>query len=162
MKKILPYNLFESNKGGLGDEDTLELVELVNELLVDLRDEDYTTACVLVSYRDRLKPLDVERYRGAFGTGKPYALPLEMIRIDISKGVSNTGTVATPLYRPAFKWEDIKGLTLPIIERLSEAGWSWRSDLGTLAEGDVPLVSTSGSSYENLKSKCQMFFEPLI
>lgn len=134
MRKIKSFSLFESS-------DTLDILPVVKDMLLELSDLDYVTNCVIRRMDSR-----------------------EFIRIGIVKPV-----VMIDRYdvKASFEWSDIKDIMDTIIEYLKSEGYHYRTDKGTSSEFGQPIVITSGNairvsnSYEGIKSRCEMWFEKI-
>jgi hypothetical protein len=132
--RIKSFKLFESSDG-VGD-----IVSIVSDMLLEL---DF---------------LDIER------------------RVDIVKGHSKLQIDQSPEiivinlwkraykredygFTPSYNWSDIKDVIEPVMEYLQSEGFMWLKDKGTLAYGEFPIISTSGSyQFDNVKSKIEMWF----
>lgn len=113
-------------------DDALGIVNVVKDMLLELSDLDYVTNCVI-------RRMDGREY----------------IRIGIVKPA-----VSTPHYiKASFEWKDIKEIMDNIIEYLVSEGYHYQTDKGTLSMGGQPIIVTSGSAYNGIKSRCEMWFE---
>ncbi len=62
-------------------------------------------------------------------------------------------------FTPSYNWNDVKDAIVPAMEYLQSEGFEWLKDKGTLAYGEVPIISTSGSyQFDTVKSKIEMWF----
>ena len=134
MRKIKTFNLFESF------DDTLDIVTVVKDMLLELSDLDYVTNCVI-------RRMD----------GKEY------IRIGISKATSYNRYKGRVI--DSFTYEDIREYMTPIREYLSSEGFDWNFNKGTHGQppkyGDAgPYVNSTGSAVTNqYTSRIEMWFE---
>lgn len=138
--RIKSFRLFESfNESRLrvfeSFDDTLDIVTVVKDMLLELSDLDYVTNCVI-------RRMDSKEY----------------IRIGLSKSAVMSGRYDI---KASFEWKDIKDIMDTIIEYLVSEGYNYQTDKGTLSMGGQPIIVTSGSAYESIKSRCEMWFEKL-
>jgi len=62
-------------------------------------------------------------------------------------------------FTPSYNWNDVKDVIVPAMEYLQSEGFMWLKDKGTLAYGEVPIISTSGSyQFDTVRSKIEMWF----
>ncbi len=127
MKRIKTFNLFESF------DDSLDILPIVKDMLLELSDLDYVTNCVI-------RRLDGREYI-RIGIVKPAVMKS---RYDV---------------KASFEWIDIREIMNTIIEYLKSEGYHYQGDKGTLSMGGQPIVVTSGNAYEGIKSRCEMWFE---
>ena len=129
MNRLKSFMLFENT------ENVNQIKSIVKDMLLELSDLDYTTNCV------------IRRSDGR-----------EYIRIGISKPAVIIPDYEFSYYKSAFEWSDIKEIMDPIMYYLESEGYEYRKDKGTLSY-IYPIISTSGNSFDGIKSRCEMWFE---
>ena len=124
--------------------DTDELLSIVKDMLSELDFND-------IGYNAVIRRMD----------GK------EFIRITIYKPAIRNQYA--PYTEDSFKWNDVKGVMVPVMDYLSEEGFEWFKNKGTFAcyvgsvfnneRGNEPNVVSNGSAVTGeYKTKIEMWF----
>ena len=114
--------------------DTDELLSIVKDMLRELDFNDFSHNAVI-------RRMD----------GK------EFIRITIYKPAIRNQYA--PYTEDSFKWNDVKGVMVPVMDYLSEEGFEWFKDKGTSHTENVPRVVSRGSYLNNqYNTKIEMWF----
>ncbi len=131
MRKIKSFKLFESV-------DTDEILSIVKDMLKELDFNDFGHNAVI-------RRMDGE----------------EWIRVIISKPTILHRFPGGQYIKDAFIWSDVKGVINPIIDFLSEEGFEWSKNKGTLSsriDNSPNVVSTGSAATNEYKTKIEMWF----
>jgi hypothetical protein len=118
--------------------DTDELLSIVKDMLSELDFND-------IGYNAVIRRMD----------GR------EFIRVIISKPTILHRFPGGQYIKDAFTWSDVKGVMNPIIDFLSEEGFEWFKNRGTLSfnsKNEPNVVSTGSAATGEYKTKTEMWF----